>query len=68
MATNTRRKLTVPSSAKVDETIDLKGTAFVVRLPDGTVVSGSASYTPRHAGEHVFVIAGGEHTVEVSAK
>lgn len=66
MATSNRSKLTVPTTATVDAVIDLKGAAFVVRLPDGTVVSGSASYTPQHEGEHVFVVAGQEYAVEVS--
>lgn len=61
-------KATVPGTAKVDEIIDVGQQPFIVRLPDGTVVSGTTTYTPKHAGEHVFTIDGTEHTVEVSDK
>jgi len=59
---------TVPSKANLDQVIDLKGKTFLVRLPDGTVVSGTGTYTARHTGEHVFVIEGKEHAVEVAGK
>lgn len=68
MATTKTTKPTASRTAKVDEVIDLAERPFVVRLPDGTVVSGTSTYTAKHAGEHVFVIDGAEHTVEVSQK
>ena len=59
------RKATVPSKAALGETIDLTGTSYLLRLPDGTVVSGRGSYTMRHTGVHAFLIDGTEHTVTV---
>jgi hypothetical protein len=50
---------------KVGDPIELDGT-FLLRLPDGTVVTGRGSYTPRVAGTYVATIDGHEHTIEVS--
>jgi hypothetical protein len=52
-------------TAKVGQVINLDA-AFTLRLPDGTVVTGRGSYTPRVAGTYVATVDGHEHKIEVS--
>jgi hypothetical protein len=58
----------IPETVKVDEYVEHKGKAFLVRLPDGSVVTARSVYTFRHEGTHAVIINGTEHTIEVAAK
>lgn len=63
-------KKTSPTKAatktvKLGDVVDLGGT-FVLRLPDGTVVTGRGSYLPRHPGTYVATVDGQEREIEVA--
>lgn len=66
MTRSQRKALTVPSTAKVGDDVSFNGAPFLIRLPDGTVVSGRDSYHLAHAGKHVAVVAGKEYAVDVA--
>lgn len=51
-------------AVKVGQVINFD-TTFILRLPDGTVVTGRGSYLPRHPGTYVATIDGKKHTFEV---
>ena len=55
-ATDKAEATSVPSTAKVGDTITLPQVpSAMVRLPDGSVATCRGSYTVRHEGEHALI-------------